>query len=59
MELHAGLIVLVPNVPPKLQQALFKAAISYLGKRALINVVLEVSLDHETVHCAEFQWPPE
>lgn len=59
MALHAGLIVLVPNVAPESQRALFKAAIRYLGKRDLINAVLEVNIDQKTVECAEYQWPLE
>jgi len=31
MELHAGLIIIVPNVVPALQCALFEAAIQYLA----------------------------
>lgn len=58
MELHAGLMVLVPNVAPWVQRALFTAAIRYLGKRDLVNAVLEVSIDEEVVRCAEYQWPP-
>ena len=34
MNLHPGLIVLVPNVVPDLQRALFQAALQYLGKKA-------------------------
>ncbi len=43
MELNAGLIVLVPNVVPALQRALFEAAIRYLGGKDRINSALEVS----------------
>ncbi len=59
MELHAGLIVLVPNVSPLVQRALFVAATQYLGKRDLTNAVLEVRLDREAVRIAEYQWPSE
>lgn len=59
MELHAGLIVLVPNVSPLVQRALFVAATQYLGKRDLTNAVLEVTLDREAVRIAEYQWPSE
>ena len=59
MDLHAGLIVLVPNVSPAVQRALFQAATQYLGKKDLTDAVLEVMLDGETVRCAEYQWPSE
>ena len=32
MDLHAGLIVIVPNAVPSLQRALFEAAILHLGE---------------------------
>ncbi len=57
MELHPGLVVLVPNVVPALQRALFGGAIQYLAGRDLVNTVLEVSLEGETVRCAEYQLP--
>jgi predicted nuclease of predicted toxin-antitoxin system len=56
MDLHPGLIVLVPNVIPA-QQALFRAALQYSGLRELVNTVLEVSLENKTVHCAAYQLP--
>jgi len=57
MELHPGLIVLVPNVVPALQRALFRAAIQYLAGRDLLNAVIEVSLEGKTVRCVEYQLP--
>jgi predicted nuclease of predicted toxin-antitoxin system len=59
MELHAGLIILVPNVVPALQRALFEAAIQYLGGRDLINAAIEVTLDGKVVRCVEYQLPME
>jgi predicted nuclease of predicted toxin-antitoxin system len=57
MELHAGLIVLVPNVVPALQRALFEAAIQYLAGKDLVNSVIEVTLDHRLVRCVQYQLP--
>jgi len=57
VELHPGLIVLVPNVKPVLQRALFEAAIQYLVGRELLNSVVEVSLDGGTVNCVEYDLP--
>jgi predicted nuclease of predicted toxin-antitoxin system len=59
MELHAGLIILVPNVVPALQRALFEAAIQYLGGRDLINAAIEVTLDGKVVRSVEYQLPEE
>lgn len=57
MELHPGLVVLVPSVVPGLQLALFEGAIRYLAGRDLVNTVIEVSLQGETVRCVEYQLP--
>jgi predicted nuclease of predicted toxin-antitoxin system len=44
-EIHAGLVILVPNVPPIEQREFFAAALDELGPDANpINEVLEVSL---------------
>ena len=59
MELHAGLIVLVPDVLPALQRALFRAALEYIAERELVNTVIEVSLSGNWVRCSEFQLPEE
>ena len=57
LELHPGLVVLVPNVVPALQRALFEGAIQYLAGRDLVNTVIEVSLEGESVRCVEYQLP--
>jgi predicted nuclease of predicted toxin-antitoxin system len=57
MELHGGLIVIIPNVVPAVQRALFEAAILYLAGKELINSVIEVSLERNAVTCVEYQLP--
>jgi predicted nuclease of predicted toxin-antitoxin system len=57
MDLHPGLIVLVPNVMPALQRALFQAALLYSADRDLVNTVVEVSLEGKTVQCVEYELP--
>lgn len=59
MELHAGLIIIVPNAVPALQRALFEGAIQYLAGRILVNSVLEVSLDRQVVTCVEYRLPTD
>lgn len=59
MELHPGLIVIVPNVIPSLQQALFEAAIRYIAGRELVNRVVEVTVVSKAVSCVEYQLPAE
>ena len=57
IELHPGLIVVVPNVAPILQRAMFEAAILNLGGRDLVNAVLEVTLDGKNIRCVEYGLP--
>ena len=57
MELHAGLIVIVPSVVPSVQRALFEAAIRYLAGKELINAAFEVSLRGQAVKCVEYPIP--
>ena len=57
MELHAGLIILVPNVAPVLQRALFEAAIRYLSGREPVNTALEVTAVGKTIRCVEYHLP--
>jgi predicted nuclease of predicted toxin-antitoxin system len=58
MELHASLIILVPNVVPALQRALLKAEILYLGRREPVNTALEITIESKSIQCAEFPLPP-
>ena len=57
IELHTGLIVLVPNVVPAQQRELFEAAIRYLAGRDLVNTVIEVTLEGKTIRCVEYEHP--
>jgi hypothetical protein len=58
-ELHAGLLIIVPNVIPARQRDLFRAALSHIGKRDLINAVLEVDLAGVSALCREYLLPPQ
>jgi predicted nuclease of predicted toxin-antitoxin system len=55
--LHAGLVIVLPNVTPELQRKLFRAALSHIGERDLINAVLEVDLAGTTATCREYSYP--
>jgi predicted nuclease of predicted toxin-antitoxin system len=59
MELHAGLVIIVPNAVPIIQRALFEAAVQYLDGRDLVNAVIEATLDGKVVKCVEFQLPAD
>lgn len=49
-DLHAGLVIVVPQVRPEMQRRLFQSALEELRADDLINEVLEVDLgDHEAL----------
>jgi predicted nuclease of predicted toxin-antitoxin system len=56
-ELHAGLIIILPNVTPSRQRELFRAALSHIGKQDLINAVLEVEFSGARAICREYSYP--
>jgi predicted nuclease of predicted toxin-antitoxin system len=57
MELHAGLIIIVPTAVPAIQRALFEAAILYFAGKDLVNAAIEVSLEGKSVKCIAYQIP--
>jgi Domain of unknown function (DUF5615) len=57
-ELHPGVIIIVPNVTPDLQQELFRAALKHIGTRDLTNTVVEVKYARSRVECSEYAFPP-
>ena len=59
LELHAGLIIIVPNVVPSVQRALFEAAILYMAGKELTNSAIDVSLEGKTMKCIEYEIPTE
>jgi predicted nuclease of predicted toxin-antitoxin system len=59
MALHAGLIVIVPNVVPSVQRAMFQAAILYMAGKDLVNSAIEVSLEGNAVKCVGYPLPEE
>jgi predicted nuclease of predicted toxin-antitoxin system len=57
--LHAGLVIIVPNVVPAVQRALFAAVLEYVGDRDLTNRAVEISLDGQTTLVQEYEIPPQ
>ena len=55
--LHAGVIVIVPNVVPAQQRELFAAALKHIGTRDLTNTVVEVRFIGDRVQCFEYDLP--
>jgi predicted nuclease of predicted toxin-antitoxin system len=57
-ELHPGVIIIVPNVTPDLQQELFRAALDHIGARDPTNTVVEVKYTRGKIKCSEYALPP-
>jgi predicted nuclease of predicted toxin-antitoxin system len=55
--LHAGVIVIVPNVVPSQQRELFAAALKHIGARDLTNTVVEVQFVEGNIQCLEYELP--
>jgi len=55
--LHAGVIIIVPNVTPVRQRELFTAALKHLGARDLTNSVVEMKYAGTGIVCSEYEWP--
>jgi predicted nuclease of predicted toxin-antitoxin system len=56
-EIHPGLVIIVPNVVPRLQRDLFRAALAHVGRRALVSALIEVDITDAGITCQEFRYP--
>jgi predicted nuclease of predicted toxin-antitoxin system len=57
-EIHAGLVILIPNVPPAEQRELFDAALDELAEApGLINEALEVGLVDGDIQISRYELP--
>ncbi len=56
--LHAGLMIIVPNVKPALQRQLFDAVLGFASERDLVNTVIEVEYRDEEIECRQYPLPP-
>jgi predicted nuclease of predicted toxin-antitoxin system len=58
--IHAGLVILIPNVPPGEQRELFDAALDDLAiAPSLINEALEVRIVEGDIQIARYELPGE
>lgn len=57
--IHAGLVIIIPNVVPAMQRALLAAVLDYVGDRDLTNHAVEISLDGRTILIREYEIPPQ
>ena len=55
--IHPGLVIIIPNVIPAIQRALFAAVLDYVGDRDLVNRVLEVKLSNGLAVIEEYDSP--
>ncbi len=55
--LHAGVIIIIPNVTPLRQRELFSAALKHIGTRDLTNTVVEVRYERNRIVCCEYALP--
>jgi predicted nuclease of predicted toxin-antitoxin system len=55
--LHAGVIIIVPNVMPARQRELFTAALKHIGARDLTNTVVEAKYVRNQIECSEYALP--
>jgi hypothetical protein len=55
--LHAGLIIIVPNLTPSRQRELFQAALDHIDRREPLNSVVEVDYRGDVVECHEYPLP--
>jgi predicted nuclease of predicted toxin-antitoxin system len=57
--LHAGLIILVPNVTPIRQRELFQVALDHIVGLEPVNSVIEVDYRGDVIECREYPLPKE
>jgi predicted nuclease of predicted toxin-antitoxin system len=58
-QIHAGLMIIVPNVVPAIQRALLAAALDYVGDRDPVNRVIEINLTAVGTDIKEYEVPPQ
>lgn len=56
-EIHPGLIIILRNVPPTLQRALFQAALKFIGEDEPVNSAVEVDWDGSEMTISRYALP--
>jgi predicted nuclease of predicted toxin-antitoxin system len=54
-QIHPGLVIVVPNVPPAIQRALLETVLDYISDRDLVNRAIEIKLTGDTSEISEYQ----
>ena len=55
--IHAGLVIVIPNVAPTWQRALLVTVLEYVGERDLVNRVIEIDLRGDKTEIREYEFP--
>ncbi len=56
-QIHLGLVIIVPNVPPGIQRALLETVLDYIGNRDLVNRAVEINLTGDAAEIEEYEIP--
>jgi predicted nuclease of predicted toxin-antitoxin system len=56
---HAGLVIIIPNLAPLRQRELFQAALDHIGQGEIVNAVLEVEYLGGRIECRQYPLPPD
>ncbi len=59
VSIHAGLIIVIPNVVPAIQRELLKAVLNHVGETTLVNTVIEVGIEDGKIAVVEYKLPDE
>lgn len=59
LPIHAGLVILIPNVVPDLQRELLRVVLDHIGSRGLINTVIEVGIEDGQIAIVEYNLPAD
>jgi predicted nuclease of predicted toxin-antitoxin system len=58
--LHAGLVIVVPQLPPPLQRQVFDVVLDEIGgEDGIVNEAIEVTIDDGEVRIARYGWPAD
>jgi predicted nuclease of predicted toxin-antitoxin system len=57
VSLHAGLVIIIPNVTPACQRELFLRVLDHIGRQELVNTVVEVEYRDNEIECRQFTLP--
>jgi len=55
--IHAGLVIIIPSVPPAVQRALLAAVLEYVGDSDLVNKAVEIDLRNDIAEIRMYELP--